>query len=709
MPPFKDEHILIISPGSQTTLAQLGLPESFTPAKLRVPTRMFPAERKGEWEPYKIREIRRKKEKTNVEATEQEDGSTAKKGDVEMVDVDEADGAKSLTNGESRVEDDDEPLYEEDPNSDEGAVYPLKEGRVTNWPAFLALLSHVHNALSSPFHTPIHTPILLIAQPAWTSHDHELLTQFFFEKFKTPALCIMDSAMAVCYAYGIGTATVIDVGYGKVDITAVSDFVTHEVGRGVAISGYGGEAMTQKLLSLLGPKGWTRDMCEQLKKSNICELFPQGTPFPGEPQGDSQMITNPAAAASTGATESGPGAPRVTISDVDMRDDDPIIKDGEDNDGVLDVASIVASGKTAEFLARKEREKAERAAAKKAATDTANTIVKPVRLPNSKKERNTFWYEERRQSQEDSDAMNENGKRAAEQNGGTSGADPKRQKTPEREAEASAPSEARGGAADGVAVTEETETSRREKDKAARKEEKRRNRQLLLAESRDVLRKEIEVGVERFMAASGDSLEGEGILEGIADGVHRTVLAVEEVGKRGELWDSLIMVGNGTKIRGFKDALVSVLNSKYLISPSSATIFTSELPSNLSTPLATGANTPQPQLPGMSHSSNVNPLLLAATTASNPVLNPAASIISQQHQQHNLHSSHGQTPTSIKLAKIPEYFPEWKDVGFEEASFLGAQVAAKVVFVVDQGISKGFMTRVEYNEVGPSGIHECSL
>ncbi|KAH0566293.1 hypothetical protein GP486_000319 [Trichoglossum hirsutum] len=668
----------IISPGSQTTLAQLGLPESFTPAKLRIPTRMFPAEKSGEWEPCKIREIRSKKDKAKAEGLTADGGPPSKKEDVDMLDAGETNGVGSLSNGEPKGEDD-EILYEEDPNSEEGAVYPLKEGRITNWPAFLALLTYVHNTLSSPFHTPI----LIIAQPAWTSHDHELLTQFFFEKFKTPAFCIMDSAMAACYAYGVGTATVIDLGYEKVDITAVSDFVTHEVGRGVAISGYGGETITQTLLELLGTKGWTRDMCEQLKKSNICEVLPQGTPLPGEPQNDTQTITNPAAAASTGATESGPGAPRVTVSDVDMRDDDPITKDGEDNDGVLDVASIVASGKTAEFLARKEREKAERAAAKKAAADTATTATKPARLPNSKKVRNTFWYEERRHAQGDNDTVNENGRRGSEQNGSKLGDDPKSQKTPEPETEAGTASEAKGDATGDTAMAEETEASKRGKEKAARKEEKRRNKQQLLAENPDILRKEIEVGVERFMAANG------GILEGIADGIHRTVLAVEEV--------------------GFKDALVAVLNSKYLISPSSATIFTSELPSNLSTPLATGANTPQPQLPGMSHSSNVNPLLLAATTASNPALNPAASAISHQHQQHNLHSSHGQTPTSIKLAKIPEYFPEWKDAGFEEASFLGAQVAAKVVFVVDQGISKGFMTRVEYNELGPSGIHECSL
>ena len=45
----------------------------------------------------------------------------------------------------------------------------------------------------------------------------------------------------------------------------------------------------------------------------------------------------------------------------------------------------------------------------------------------------------------------------------------------------------------------------------------------------------------------------------------------------------------------------------------------------------------------------------------------------------------------------------------EEAVFLGAQVASKVIFILDQGISKGFMGRVEYNENGPSAIHDYIL
>lgn len=154
--------------------------------------------------------------------------------------------------------------------------------------------------------------------------------------------------------------------------------------------------------------------------------------------------------------------------------------------------------------------------------------------------------------------------------------------------------------------------------------------------------------------------------------------------------------------------MLHAIQSKYLISPSSATIFTSEIPSNISTPAGTGANTPQPQL-GPHGGSGVNPLLLAATTAQTAHLMPHGSTHLMPSLSHNTHSSHGQTPTSIKFVKPPEYFPEWKDVGYDEAAFLGAQVAAKVIFVVDQGQSKGYMTRPDYNDQGPQGIHDYSL
>jgi len=97
----------IIAPGSLTTLAQLGLPESLTPASTKVRTRMFSAG-DGKWEPYKIREV--KKASAPAPATN---------GDVEM-------------GGTSEEKEDEEPEFEEDLESDEGAVYPLTGKSVTD-------------------------------------------------------------------------------------------------------------------------------------------------------------------------------------------------------------------------------------------------------------------------------------------------------------------------------------------------------------------------------------------------------------------------------------------------------------------------------------------------------------------------------------------------------------------------------------------------
>lgn len=96
---------------------------------------------------------------------------------------------------------------------------------------------------------------------------------------------------------------------------------------------------------------------------------------------------------------------------------------------------------------------------------------------------------------------------------------------------------------------------------------------------------------------------------------------------------------------------------------------------------------------------------------------------------HHRSTGHSQTPSSVKTLRLPEYFPDFKDQGnsnapgattgptsivqgghgSEEASFLGAQMAAKVFFVIDQGLTKSYMSRVEYNESGPSAIHEYIL
>ncbi len=446
---------------------------------------MFATPTKGEWEPHKIRERRVSRQAVKETTGDAGNGPT------------KSEDAGGRTNGdaeEGAVE------YEEDTETDEGAVYPIKRGRVRNWSCFLALLTHIHNTLSPPFHTPI----LLITQPAWTSQDKEMATQFCFEKFRTPAFCLMDAALAVCYAYGTPLATVIDVGYEKCDVTAVIEYLVHDVGRGAAIEGCGGEAMTQRLLELLRPQGWTRDMCEQLKRSAICEVLPRGVPLPGVTETAESGTANPTSVEATGqnvpASKRGSvveGA-RINMTGTDRPEGE--LGAVESSDGVLDVASLVVSGKTNEFLAKKEREKAERAAKKAgaaaAAAEAAAAANKPAKLPNSMREKNTFIYEGRHFKTKASSTDGQ----AADQKEANKSGEPSANGQTEKIAEQPAQGEH--------------------------------------------VKREVEVGIERFRAADN------GILETIADAVHRTVLAVEEVSRRAELWDSLIIVGNGSKVRG---------------------------------------------------------------------------------------------------------------------------------------------------------------
>lgn len=241
--------------------------------------------------------------------------------------------------------------------------------------------------------------------------------------------------------------------------------------------------MTRRLLHLLEHQGVDEIMCEQLKRSAICEILPAGIELPGNGQ-EVVEAANPAAAASTGAMDSGADARDVDGSKPGQAPRGPgpgteVGEEGgngeeEENEGVLDVASIVAKGNASEFLAKREREKTEKAAARKAASLEA---ARPVRLKNSERQKATFTYEEH--IPYEAGVMNGNGS---------------------------------------------TLSRKRKRD--------------------------VEVGVERFMAASPGSGMNDGILDTIAATIHSTIMAVPDVASRSTLWDNLIILGNGSRVRG---------------------------------------------------------------------------------------------------------------------------------------------------------------
>lgn len=97
---WKEEQVLVICPGSQTTMAQLGCGE-LTPPSYRFPTRMFKDEDSDDWQPY---HTYKRKKATAVNGT--------------------ANGQPA--GGDAPKKDEDEYEYVEDPDSTEGAVYPIQ-------------------------------------------------------------------------------------------------------------------------------------------------------------------------------------------------------------------------------------------------------------------------------------------------------------------------------------------------------------------------------------------------------------------------------------------------------------------------------------------------------------------------------------------------------------------------------------------------------
>ncbi|KAL6883882.1 hypothetical protein HDV57DRAFT_493097 [Trichoderma longibrachiatum] len=768
---WREEQILIICPGSRTTMAQLGCGELSPPAH-RIPTRMFRDEEEPEqWRPY----------------------YTYKR--------------TTVTDGVEHEE------WVEDVDEDKGAVWPIEGGRIVQMDAFLAFLDHVHGLLTTTYHN---TPIMLMASPQWTRPDCETIARYIFEKTKTPALCLIHSGIATHYGLKWPNMTVVDIGYEKVDVTAIHDgrVVNHmDLGRPLPdrfISG--GEVFTQKLLKLLEGQGFNHDMAEQLKKSGICEVLPYAPAkkelmdLPVESSSSSSNVpqsqprpTAPATTAEEGAAP-GSGAAESTVAaaaeaagqsapatdepaveeDVAMEDNDGLDA-AVDEDGVLDVATIVTSGQTKEFLAKKEKEKEKGKPGRKSNKDKegdAAAQARPLRQPNSKKVRNTFFYEEIVMEEvskevpapapapaptQDAEGSSAEGDVATEK-----AAEPAAQGTQaEEDSKAPAPVVATETEAP-VVKTEESKPDGNDKEdvvtdskpaadvangeqgkdgdanakgsadadpdaKANTDAEPDANPSSTNnGEPRELrpkrIRREIEVGLERFLFADRDEIDR------IVSTIYRTIQGVEDMYMRPACWDNLVFVGNGSRLRGLKDNILQTLTARHLISPSTATMFTSELPSNVATPAGTGSQTPVGSFSGAPHQltsgGGVNPLLQAATTASTFGVGGVAGrdtiqvatgstpmVGSEAAGPASGHHFHSQTPTSIRTIALPTYLSEWSKNGFEEAMFLGAQVAARIAFCLHSNMDAQAieaqksmsLSRVDYNEHGPKAIRTHSM
>lgn len=176
------------------------------------------------------------------------------------------------------------------------------------------------------------------------------------------------------------------------------------------------------------------------------------------------------------------------------------------------------------------------------------------------------------------------------------------------------------------------------------------------------------IGKERFQG----TIE---LIQDIVVAIYKSLSLIPDIEKRQECYDNLILVGSTFKIPGLKQQLVLKLAEQYLVT---------EFEEN--------------------------------TAGSNGINSTIAAYQQAEEVNEAEPSNLPQVPHSIKLAKYPEYFPEWKKPkdliksSWNDIYFLGAQIYAKQIFSSNSNHGKDlFVDSDVYEERGPQSIWDASV
>ncbi|KAK9367452.1 actin-domain-containing protein [Lipomyces kononenkoae] len=392
------------------------------------------------------------------------------------------------------------------------AIYPIVKGRIENMDALLYLIESLYRTTTNMSTDSPFAPILLTCNSEWQPSQIEEIITYLFRRVRVPAVTIIPESLAALYAYALQIACVVNIGEEKTEITPIVDFNIVESAQSVVeIGGKDINKALQSLLPTLQPY-----QIEELKRSPIYEVLSE----------ESMSFFGELSAPATSSLE---------------------------EEGIVDVAAIVANGNAREILAQREQKKSS----------------KLVDLKNSEMPRNSF-------------------------------------------------------------IDSKGQT--------------------------------VELGTERFQGT-------EDMIERLSHEIGNVIGKLDDIARRGDCWENIIIVGGPTVIKGFVDAVLLSLQEHFLITRGTTY---SELPSGLNTP---GYGTPP-----------ATPAVYGQTLG------------------------HGQVPTTIKLAKMADYFIGYKGHTWEDAPFLGSQIAAKQIFTPGiASIDGAYMSREDFAERGAREIWNLGL
>ncbi|KAK4525175.1 hypothetical protein GAYE_SCF08G3081 [Galdieria yellowstonensis] len=130
-------------------------------------------------------------------------------------------------------------------------ISPFNEdGFVENWEALEAIISYSSTQLSAD----LSTNAVLVVEPSQNpKKEREKLVELLFEKFDVPAIYLLRSAVATCFANGRYTGCAVELGARGTEITPV--FEGAIVGNKSSRLNVGGEHLTRYVLSQVDEKG----------------------------------------------------------------------------------------------------------------------------------------------------------------------------------------------------------------------------------------------------------------------------------------------------------------------------------------------------------------------------------------------------------------------------------------------------------------------
>ncbi|EPX73882.1 SWI/SNF and RSC complex subunit Arp9 [Schizosaccharomyces octosporus yFS286] len=167
------------------------------------------------------------------------------------------------------------------------------------------------------------------------------------------------------------------------------------------------------------------------------------------------------------------------------------------------------------------------------------------------------------------------------------------------------------------------------------------------------------VGRERFKACEELFHRPSNYSVSLPEAIYLTIKHnAVDYNRRNDLWENIIVMGCGSRVRGFREALVQQLQFKYQLTGKLEPYYVAQGTDSL-IGMTTNPPTPYP-----------------------PLINPCKT--------------------------LPDYFPSWKpdantNAMFEELAFLGGSIVAKTSF--NESVASHYVTFDEYVQSGPTEIH----